>query len=121
MPARNFTLGAAISIILLVRRIGILALQYKDTKMKLISKSELMRRVIEGHARECFEHSECGIFDVTAMRESNGYTERSGRKFRVREASSLVDIGEIHETFDRWANSTERTISIADFKNEFAK
>lgn len=37
--------------------------------MKLISKSELMCRVIEGGARECFEHSECGTFDVTAMRE----------------------------------------------------
>lgn len=56
-----------------------------------------------------------------AMRESNGYIERSGRKFRVREASGLVDIGELYETFDRWANSTERTISIADFKKEFTK
>ena len=37
--------------------------------MKLISKSELMSRVIQGHARECFEHSEQGIFDITAMRE----------------------------------------------------
>lgn len=37
--------------------------------MKLISKSSLMSKVIAGQARECFEHSEEGIFDITAMRE----------------------------------------------------
>lgn len=55
------------------------------------------------------------------MRETNGYLERSGRKFRVRELSNEVDIGEVFETFDRWANSCERTISIREFKQEFAK
>lgn len=51
------------------------------------------------------------------MRECNGYVERSGRKFRVR--SDIVDIGD--DDFDRWANSTERTITIDEFMLEFAK
>lgn len=55
------------------------------------------------------------------MRETNGYIERSGRKFRVRELYDEVDIGEIHETFDRWSNSCERTISVVEFKKEFSK
>lgn len=53
------------------------------------------------------------------MRSCNGYVERSGRKFRIRDG--VVDIGEKFETFDRWANSTERTISLEEFMKEFQK
>ena len=53
------------------------------------------------------------------MRECNGYLERSGRKFRIRD--NLVDIGEKFETFDRWANSIERTATLDDFMKEFEK
>lgn len=57
----------------------------------------------------------------TPMRECYGYVKRSGRNFRVRQSVNEVDIGEMYEMFDRWANSTERTISIEEFKTEFAK
>jgi hypothetical protein len=33
----------------------------------------------------------------------------------------VVDIGERPETFDRWANSTERTVSWNDFVSLFKK
>ena len=55
----------------------------------------------------------------TSMRECNGYLERSGRKFRIR--GDVVDIGELLLTFDRWANSTEQTISLNEFKREFGR
>lgn len=55
----------------------------------------------------------------TPMRACSGYVVRSGRRFRIR--GDEVDIGEVHATFDRWANSTERTIPLEDFKKEFAK
>ena len=35
-----------------------------------ITKSQLMQPVIAGEQHECFEDSELGIFDVTAMREA---------------------------------------------------
>jgi hypothetical protein len=57
----------------------------------------------------------------TPMRASNGYVDRNMRKFRIRESTNEVDIGELKETFDRWANSRERTISIEEFKLEFSK
>jgi len=53
------------------------------------------------------------------MRSCNGYMERFGRKFRIRD--NVVDIGEPKETFCRWANSTERTIPLDQFKLEFGK
>ena len=53
------------------------------------------------------------------IRASKGYVERDNRKFRIHESDGVVNIGEPIETFDRWANSTERTITIADFKQEF--
>jgi len=53
------------------------------------------------------------------MRETNGYLQRSGRHFRVR--GDVVDIGEPYDTFDRWANSTERTIPLEQFKSEYVK
>lgn len=37
--------------------------------MSLMSKTELMKMVVEGKVHESFEHSVDGIFDVTAMRE----------------------------------------------------
>ena len=55
------------------------------------------------------------------MRSCKGYVERSGRKFRIRPFDGVVDIGETFDTFDRWANSTERTISLDEFKQEFSK
>lgn len=48
------------------------------------------------------------------MRECNGYVVRKGRHYRIR--GDVVDIGERTETFDRWANSTERTIPLVEFK-----
>jgi hypothetical protein len=53
------------------------------------------------------------------LRECTGYVVRSNRRFRIR--GNEVDIGETHATFDRWANSTERTVSLEEFKNEFCK
>lgn len=53
------------------------------------------------------------------MRQCNGYVERNGRKYRFREKSGVVDIGEKFETFDRWANSIEDTIPIEQFISEF--
>ena len=49
------------------------------------------------------------------MRSCNGYVEKGGRKFRFRERDGLVDIGEPKETFDRWANSTEKTVTLEEF------
>lgn len=57
----------------------------------------------------------------TPLRHCAGYVERDGRKFRIREHDGAVDIGEPLETFDRWANSTERTITILEFKEEFKR
>lgn len=37
--------------------------------MKIITKAELMSLVINRGLHECFEHSEFGTFDVSAMRE----------------------------------------------------
>jgi len=53
------------------------------------------------------------------MRRCNGYVVRSGRRFRIR--GDLVDVGEVHDTFDRWTNSTERTIHVSEFIKEFSK
>lgn len=36
--------------------------------VKVVSKAELMLPVFRGEQHECFEHSELGIFDVTATR-----------------------------------------------------
>ena len=49
------------------------------------------------------------------------YLKRSGRPFRVHWKAQTVDIGEVYETFDRWANSRERTVSIEQFVSEFAR
>lgn len=35
----------------------------------ILTKSQLMERVISGHERECFSHSTEGIFDITGMRQ----------------------------------------------------
>lgn len=66
--------------------------------------------------------------DRMPMRECRGYVVRSGRRFRirhedVRDVSThiVVDIGETHDTFDRWANSTERTVWLSQFMNEFKR
>jgi hypothetical protein len=36
--------------------------------MIVVSKAEFMVPVLQGKQHECFEHSESGIFDITAMR-----------------------------------------------------
>lgn len=53
------------------------------------------------------------------IRETKGYVERSGRKFRIR--ADVVDISEPIPDFDRWANSTERTVTLEEFKKEFGQ
>ena len=57
----------------------------------------------------------------TPMRETIGYVARSGRNFRIRQTAGEVDIGEVYATFDRWANSRERVVTIDEFKREFGK
>ena len=61
------------------------------------------------------------------------YFKGRGRLFRLRFKSyewpaqvwrphpPIVDVGEKYETFDRWANSCERTISWDEFMTEFGK
>lgn len=47
------------------------------------------------------------------------YCKGFGRYFRVRLKAGVVDIGEVYETFDRWANSTERSLTIDEFAKEY--
>lgn len=47
------------------------------------------------------------------------YCRAHGRRYRVRWGHGVVDIGETYDSFDRWANSTERTLSIEEFVQEF--
>jgi hypothetical protein len=54
-----------------------------------------------------------------AWRNNWMYCKGFGRHFRVRWHAGVVDVGEVYETFDRWANSTERTLSVDDFVKEF--
>ena len=54
-----------------------------------------------------------------AWRKHWKYCKAFGRFFRVRLHRGVVDVGEACETFDRWANSTERTLSIDEFAKEF--
>lgn len=54
-----------------------------------------------------------------AWRNNWMYCKAHGRNYRVRWHAGVVDIGEVYETFDRWANSTERTLSIDEFVKEF--
>lgn len=56
-----------------------------------------------------------------AMRECNGYVERSGRKFRIRLSDGVADIGEPISSFARWANSCEKTISLEQFFKEYGR
>lgn len=37
---------------------------------RVISKTEVMQLVASGRTRECFEHEQLGLFDVTAMRRA---------------------------------------------------
>lgn len=37
--------------------------------MNLVSKTEIMQRVVAGRSHECFQHSDEGFFDITLMRE----------------------------------------------------
>lgn len=55
----------------------------------------------------------------SAWRKDWKYCTAFGRSFRVRLHAGVVDVGEVYETFDRWANSTERTLTIAEFAKEY--
>lgn len=54
-----------------------------------------------------------------AWRQNWKYCIAHGRNYRVRWHAGVVDIGEKMDTFDRWANSTERTLTIDEFVQEF--
>lgn len=56
-----------------------------------------------------------------AWRKQWMYCKAFGRYFRVRWNAGEVDIGETYDSFDRWANSTERTLSIEEFVQEYLK
>lgn len=56
-----------------------------------------------------------------AWRASWDYCHAFGRPFRVRLKAGVVDVGEVYATFDRWANSIERTITIEEFAKEYLK
>jgi hypothetical protein len=53
--------------------------------------------------------------------------EYKGRKYRFRhwgdcytkDPSFVVDVAELNRDFDRWANSTEKIMPIADFLKQF--
>jgi len=57
--------------------------------------------------------------DRQAWRNNWMYCKAHGRNYRVRWHAGVVDISEVYENFDRWANSTERTLSIDEFVKEF--
>lgn len=57
----------------------------------------------------------------SAWRQGWMYCQAHGRHYRVRWHAGVVDIGEVYETFDRWANSCERTLSIEEFVQEFLR
>ena len=79
--------------------------------MKYISKSTLktmMRRA--GFRTEVRKE---------AWRKYWMYCRAHGRRYRVRWHAGTVDIGETYDSFDRWANSTERTLLIEEFVQEF--
>ncbi len=50
-----------------------------------------------------------------SMRECDGHIIGNGRRYRIRIQAGIVDIGEPNETFDRWANSTERSVPLEEF------
>jgi len=54
-----------------------------------------------------------------AWRKNWKYCKAFGRPFRVRWRAGVVDVGEVYETFDRWANSTERTLTVDEFAKEY--
>jgi hypothetical protein len=72
---------------------------------------------------------------TSGWRRFRGYGVRKGCPFRIRWkerdpiaasgwvhlAHPVVDIGEPVTDFDRWANSTVRTIALRDFMREFGK
>lgn len=55
----------------------------------------------------------------SAWRKHWKYCHAHGRNYKVRWHAGVVDISEVYATFDRWANSTERTLSIEDFAKEY--
>lgn len=50
-----------------------------------------------------------------------GFLRYKNHYYRFRFNSGVVDISCIEEEFDRWANSTERTISLDEFYVEFLR
>lgn len=59
----------------------------KGNGMELHKKSDLMKNVVRGIGREVFEHSEEGVFDVTAMRQ---YCTRIGLKPVLLEVAAIL-------------------------------
>lgn len=74
-----------------------------------------------------------GLQSNRYRRKLNRYFKGQGRFFRLRAEANLygpsgfatgqlvVDVSEPYETFDRFANSTERTILLERFLTEFKK
>ncbi len=81
--------------------------------MKYISKSTLKFKMRQAGFR-------CEVRNQ-AWRKHWMYCRAHGRLYRVRWGDGVVDIGESFDSFDRWANSTERTLAIEEFVQEFLK
>jgi hypothetical protein len=79
--------------------------------MKYINKSTLKSKMRRAGFR-CEVRKE-------AWRKHWTYCRAHGRFYRVRWKDGAVDISESIDSFDRWANSTERTLAIEDFVQEF--
>lgn len=79
--------------------------------MKYVNKSTLKTKMRRAGFK-CEPHTQ-------AWRKGWTYCKARGRHFRVRWKDGTVDIGETYDSFDRWANSTERQLSIEEFVEEF--
>lgn len=64
---------------------------------------------------------DCNYSPEHNWHENWEYCKKDGRPFRVRYEYDAVDIGEVYGIFDRWANSTERTLTISEFVKEYLK
>ena len=96
--------------------------------MKHISKSTLKTKMRQAGFRCSPNHGmiwrwpddkEIKTIHRSAWRQGWKYCKAHGRHYRVRWHAGVVDIGETYDSFDRWANSCERTLSIEEFVQEF--
>lgn len=81
--------------------------------MNHISKSKLKSKMRQAGFR-------CEVRKL-AWRKHWMYCRAHGRRYRVRWNDGAIDIGESFDSFDRWANSTERTLTVQEFVQEFLK